>query len=95
MFSLKFITLKRLFCISCSLMFISAGLWFFQTATLSSVSDKVIESQKSLASLKQIELAQFIHESDYGMEQMAENLVFEKIESVSYIKVDGSTALAR
>ncbi|MBU3918497.1 hypothetical protein KKC63_01125 [Patescibacteria group bacterium] len=95
MFNLKFITLKKLFCASCSLMFIFAAVWFFQTATLSSSSDKVIEAQKRLASLKQIELMQFGNQTNYGMEQMAENLAFEKIESVHYIKVTGSTALAR
>ena len=95
MFDLKFITLKRLFCASCSLMFIFSGLWFFQTATLSSSSDKVIEAQKRLASLKQIEFVRFSDGADYGMEQLAENLAFEKIEFVHYIKVAGSTALAR
>ena len=95
MFNLKFITLKRLFCVSCSLMFILSALWFFQTATLSSSSDKVIEAQERLASLKQIELVQFGNEADYGMEQLAESLAFEKIESVHYIKVAGSTALAK
>jgi len=48
-----------------------------------------------LARLKETKLAQFTNNVDYSIEQLAENLAFEKIESVLYIRVDGSTALAK
>ncbi len=95
MFNFKSITLKRFICVSFLLMFISAGLWIFQANGLSTSSDKVVEAQEKLARLKETKLAQFTNNVDYSIEQLAENLAFEKIESVLYIKVDGSTALAK
>jgi len=95
MFNLKSITFKNFFCISFLLMFILAGLWIFQASNFSTSSDKVIEAQETLSHLKQVKLAQFDYSTDYDIEQLAQNLAFEKIESVHYITVDNSTALAK
>ena len=93
--NLKSITFKKILCTSFLLMFALASLWIFQTNDFSASSDKVIEAQGRLSNLRRTGLGQFGYNIDYSIEQLAQNLAFEKIESVHYIKVDISTALAK
>ncbi len=86
--------LKKFLFASFSLMFILAGLWVFQANALSASTDKVVAAQEELARLKEVKFVR-LGGGDYSIDQLAESLAFERIESVQYIKVDSSTALAK
>lgn len=91
----KIFSLKKVLVISLFLMFLLAGLWFFQISTLAKESEKLAKAQEKLSSLKQLKITSSSPKADYEVEQLAQALDFEKIKDVYYIKVSESTVLAK
>jgi len=75
------------------IMLVLAFTWVFQANRLSQVSEDLSDAQQRMVQLKRIEIAEINDFKD--IEQIADSLAFEKIETVQYIEGSGSTALLK
>ena len=80
--------------ISVCLMFLLGAVWFFQTSALAKSSEELSQAEERLVELRDaLDRRSLVQE--IGIDKLAEDHFFEKIESVSYLEAVESTALAK